>query len=127
MRDALTQLEAHGPTLTDSEPEDRFLSRVIAAHGLPHPAMNAHVSGFEVDALWPAARLVVELDGWAFHHHRAAFQRDRTRDANLQAAGYAVLRFTYADVAQRPAWRAETIGAMLASPPRATMSRPPCP
>jgi very-short-patch-repair endonuclease len=127
MREALRQLEAHGPTLTHSELEDRFLSLVVRTHGLPRPSMNAYVAGFKVDALWPIERLVVELDGWAFHHHRAAFQGDRTRDARLATAGYAVLRFTYADVMERPAWMAQTIGAMLASPPRATMSRPPCP
>ena len=29
----------------------------------------------------PQARLVVELDSWKHHSHRAAFERDRTRDA----------------------------------------------
>lgn len=56
----------------------------------------------EVDAVWPAARLVVELDGWDSHHTRQAFQRDRTRSNDLQVEGWTVLRFTYADVVHRP-------------------------
>jgi very-short-patch-repair endonuclease len=31
----------------------------------------------QVDAAWPNERLVVELDGWAYHHDRGAFQEDR--------------------------------------------------
>ena len=37
-----------------------FLDLVRRA-GLPLPALNVMVRGFEVDAYWPAARLVVEL------------------------------------------------------------------
>jgi len=53
------------------------------------------VAGLEVDAVWPQWRLVAELDGYAFHGTRAAFERDRERDARLQLAGYRVLRFTH--------------------------------
>jgi hypothetical protein len=42
------------------------------------------VAGFTVDAVWPAQQLIVELDGYAFHGTRAAFERDRARDAELQ-------------------------------------------
>lgn len=78
---------------TRSDLEDRFL-RLCRDRGLPLPLINASVLGYEVDAFWPAQRLVVELDGFAYHRHRAAFERDRVRDAALQAAGYRVLRLT---------------------------------
>jgi very-short-patch-repair endonuclease len=32
---------------------------------------------------WPQERLVVEVDGFAYHSSRAAFERDRARDARL--------------------------------------------
>jgi very-short-patch-repair endonuclease len=38
---------------------------------------------------------VVEFDGWAYHSSRAAFERDRRRDADLQLAGQRVLRVTH--------------------------------
>lgn len=48
--------------------------------------------------LWCAERLVVEVDGFAFHSTRAAFERDRRRDAVLQLAGYRVLRLSWRHV-----------------------------
>jgi hypothetical protein len=68
-----------GPTFTRSEAERRLL-RLIRAAGLPTPQTNARVAGFEVDFLWPDARVIVEVDGFAFHGHRSAFERDRRRD-----------------------------------------------
>ena len=35
--------------------------------------MNEMIAGLEVDFSWPRLRLAVELDGWAFHRTRAAF------------------------------------------------------
>ncbi|WP_246567852.1 endonuclease domain-containing protein [Polymorphospora rubra] len=50
-----------------------------------------------VDLLWSAERCVVEIDG---PEHRSAvrFAADRQRDVRLQLDGYAVLRFTNAQV-----------------------------
>jgi very-short-patch-repair endonuclease len=86
--------EARAPTTTRSPLEDRF-ARFCQEHGLPAPSFNTTVLGYEVDALWPAQAVIVELDGFAFHHHRAAFERDRARDAALQVAGYRTLRITH--------------------------------
>lgn len=108
LRAALSELASMGTTVTRSALEDRFLS-LLDAHGLPRPQTNAQTMGVEVDAMWPAARLVVELDGWEHHRTRAAFQRDRDRANALQAAGWTVLRFTHADVTRRPAATARRI------------------
>jgi very-short-patch-repair endonuclease len=75
--------------------------------------MNAHVGRHEVDALWREARLAVELDGWAYHHHRDAFERDRVKANALAAAGVTVLRFTHDQVVRRPAEVAATLANML--------------
>ncbi len=112
IRGALAELARTGTTVTRSVLEDRFLA-LLDAHRLPRPSANAWMEGMEVDAVWPAARLAVELDGWDAHRTRQAFQRDRTRANNLQAAGWTVLRFTHADVVHRPADAAARIGRVL--------------
>lgn len=60
--------------------------------------LNVKVLGHEVDVLWRSARVVAEVDGYAFHSSARSFAADRRRDAELTAAGYRVLRFTWADV-----------------------------
>ncbi|MFI7588177.1 DUF559 domain-containing protein [Spongisporangium articulatum] len=54
------------------------------------------------DVLFAAARLVVEVDGWAAHGSREAFVNDRRRQNLLMNAGYRVLRFTWDDLVNRP-------------------------
>jgi very-short-patch-repair endonuclease len=92
---------APGTTLTRSELEERFLA-LCRDHGLPTPEVNAKLAGLTVDFLFPDHRLVVETDGWRFHGHRAAFERDRRRDATLARAGYRTLRFTHDQLTREP-------------------------
>lgn len=99
---------------TRSELERRFLELCRDA-GLPPPAVNVMVEGLEVDALWVRPRLVVELDGYEFHHTRAAFERDRARDARLQLAGYSVLRVTHRMLEREPAAVTARIRGLLAA------------
>lgn len=72
-----------GPALTRSEAE-RLLRRLTRDAGLPPPACNARVAGLEVDFLWPQQRLVLEVDGFRFHGHRGAFERDAARAWRLR-------------------------------------------
>ena len=89
------------PGLTRSEAERR-LQRLIRAAKLPRPVTNVRVAGWEVDVFWPSARLVVEVDGYAYHGNRAAFERDRRKDAALIAAGYTVVRVTWRQIEDEP-------------------------
>ena len=109
---------AHRPpvALIRSELERRFVGLCRRAR-LPLPAMNVVVAGLEVDAVWPDRRLVVELDGHAFHRTTAAFERDRERDATLALAGFRVVRFTYRRLDTEPEAVAGIVRALLASDP----------
>lgn len=55
-----------------------------------------------VDFAWPAAGLIVETDGFAFHADRAAYRNDRRRGNALVLAGWRVLRFSWEDVVHHP-------------------------
>jgi hypothetical protein len=87
-------LEA-GPTITRSELEAKFLA-FVRESGLPPSSPNSWVLGYECDFVWPERGVVVEVDGIAVHGTRAAFHRDRARDRALQAAGWRVIRVTWA-------------------------------
>jgi hypothetical protein len=80
--------------------------RALLAAGLPRPLLQYEIPlGFgsiHVDAAWPEVRLAVEFDGAAYHAGRDDWQRDLRRDAALAALGWVVLRFSYADVTERP-------------------------
>jgi very-short-patch-repair endonuclease len=97
---------------TQSVPEDR-LFQICDRYRIPRPLTQQPLVGRSVDFLWPAQRLVVEADGWEGHSTPTAFQHDRAMSNALQLAGYAVLRFTYADVTRRPRQVARQIRAAL--------------
>ncbi len=104
--------EARAVTRTRSPLEDRF-QRFCRFYDLPPHSTNVDVLGKEVDVLWPAAKLIVELDSWEFHSHRAAFQRDRTRDTQLLVAGYRTARVTHERLDKEAATLAAEIRALL--------------
>jgi very-short-patch-repair endonuclease len=87
------------PTRSDAE---RLLLSVVRKAELPEPMVNVRLLGFEVDFLWREARLVIEMDGYAAHGHRGAFEKDRRRDQVLIAAGYRVIRVTWRQLCEEP-------------------------
>jgi hypothetical protein len=94
-------LEQDALVFTRSHAEEVFLA-IIQRGGLPPPETNVRVLRFEVDCLFRAARLVVEIDGFRYHGSPAALDRDRTRDQTLNLAGYDVLRFTWKQLDREP-------------------------
>ncbi|MGH2962145.1 MAG: DUF559 domain-containing protein [Solirubrobacterales bacterium] len=102
------------PALTRSEAEERFLALVRRAE-LPPPEVNVSVRGFEVDFLWRQERLVVEVDGFAYHSDRRTFENDRRRDAELAAHGYRVIRVTWSRIVDSPAAVVARVAQALAS------------
>ncbi|MGZ4186970.1 MAG: endonuclease domain-containing protein [Solirubrobacteraceae bacterium] len=89
------------PTITRSQAEERALGLFRDA-GFPQPETNARVFGYEVDFLWRPQRLIVEIDGYAYHSTRSAFERDRAKGAALAAAGFLVIRITWLQMEHEP-------------------------
>ncbi len=86
---------------TRSEAERR-LAALLRAAKLPRPDCNTKVEGFEVDAVWRPERVILEFDSHTFHATRAAFLRDRRRDAIHTRARYLVLRATAHELDNEP-------------------------
>ena len=74
---------------------ERAVVELTRAAGLPPPLLNQRLLGYLADFLWPQYQLVLEVDGYRYHGHRAAFERDRRRDQLMVSSGYRVLRITW--------------------------------
>jgi very-short-patch-repair endonuclease len=107
-------LEASAPALTRSDAEEHLLALIRRA-GLSEPNVNAQLGPYEVDFLWREPRLIVEIDGFAFHSSRTAFERDRARDAQLQVRGWRVVRITWRQLVYEPERVVATLASLLAS------------
>lgn len=83
---------------TKSEFERRFL-RFSVRHSLPRPdRLNRRLAGHRADCIYEDARLVIELDGRAYHKRRSQMRKDRLRDGDYQVAGYRILRLVWDDL-----------------------------
>ncbi len=110
----LRPIVEHPTGPTRSEFERRF-PPFCKRYGLPVPRMNARVAGFEVDALFAAERVIVELDSWEFHHDRGSFERDRNRDAAALAVDHATIRLTWERFTKHPDREAARLHTILQS------------
>ena len=88
-----------------SEAERRLVALVRDA-GLSGWVANLPVRAggrtYVLDIAFGAQRVEVAVDGRAFHTDARSFQNDRTRQNDLVAAGWTVLRFTWEDIVERP-------------------------
>jgi very-short-patch-repair endonuclease len=101
----------------ESELEARFTALVAAAR-LPAPRRQVEVGDSDtwigrVDFLFPAAHLVVEVDGARWHTSLTDRRADERRDAQTRAAGFRVERFTWTDVTEHPETVVRRLRALL--------------
>ncbi len=89
------------PGYTREEAERRLRSLILKAQS-PRPRLNQCVEGHDADAVWLDQRLVIEVDGYASHGSRHAFERDRRLDQQRTAAGYRTLRVTWRQLTREP-------------------------
>lgn len=89
------QIARVADALSDSGLESHFCALLTAAAITVR--QQVRIDGHRVDGLI-GERLVVQLDGFAFHSAAADRRRDLEQDARLVLRGYTVLRFDYAQV-----------------------------
>lgn len=116
---------SEGPAPTRSELEDRTLE-LLSRHGFPRPRMNALVPDVprpvEVDFLFAGARLIVEADGRRYHETRLAREADSARQAMLEAAGYRVIRLSWAEVTRRELQTVRRLRSAFAAGPQYSLT-----
>ena len=97
LHDALYLFDRLG-ACTRSDAEAMFLF-ICLDFGITLPFVNQVFGGVEFDFRWPGARLVVEVDGYAFHDGapdlgRVRFEGDRDKGLVAAELGYDFKRFS---------------------------------
>ncbi len=94
---------AAGGAISEGE---RLLLRLLAKARIQGWESNFGVyagGGYRVvDVGFPAQKLAIEVDGFAFHSSDVRFADDRRRQNALVSAGWTVLRFTWWQLVNSP-------------------------
>jgi very-short-patch-repair endonuclease len=99
--DALLTERETGSGISRSDGE-LALSDALLASGLPRSERNVQLYEYEVDFFWHELRVIVEVDSYRHHLNKASFDSDRAKDADLEARGFTVLRFTAKQIIDEP-------------------------
>jgi very-short-patch-repair endonuclease len=90
-----------GSTRTLSDFEEWFIA-FSDGRGFRRPEVNVSIEGYLCDFVWRDERVIVETDGDQAHGTRRARERDPVRDADLQLAGWLVMRVTSVRFSREP-------------------------
>ena len=100
-------------------PMETRLRWLLMEAGLPRPEVQTDLRNAErrfigrADLYYPSAQLVIEYDG---ANHRERLVQDNRRQNLLINAGFRILRFTAADIHQRPEIVVSQVGRALTRP-----------
>ena len=87
--------------VTLSKLERAFLD-LLRAEGLPIPETNRRAGTRRVDCRWPEHKLTVELDSYAFHNSRHAWEQSLIRERQARRRGDEFSRYGWRDVGEDP-------------------------
>jgi len=102
----LTGVQRRGWLARHSDPGAQSIAETLARVALVAAGLSVttqvHIASVGYVDMVVNGRVIVEVDGRAYHSDPAAFNRDRRRDRAAYLAGYVPLRFTYAEVVYEP-------------------------
>lgn len=103
-------------SLSESELED-LMVQVLRDGGFPpwqqQFPMTLPSGPIRIDFAYPEVLVAIECDSYMWHMDEEAFRRDRRRDAELQALGWVVLRFTWRQIRYERGFVQEQIRRVL--------------
>lgn len=104
---------------------ERTAHRVLRAAGLRewHADHEVRLPGFGravLDVAFVERRVLVEIDGWAYHRDLRAFLRDARRQNALMLEGWVVIRTNWFELRESPDLFVRTVSEALAIPTRPT-------
>jgi hypothetical protein len=101
---------------------ERRVLTLIESAGLPPPLRQFVVRDggrvvARLDFAYPAQRLAIEAEGYAFHSARAVWEKDLDRRNRLQSLGWRIIHVTWRQVEESPANFVATVRTFLEQPP----------
>jgi very-short-patch-repair endonuclease len=81
---------------------ERLMLSILRGAGLTGWEHGRPFERWAIDFAFPAAKLAIEVDGWAYHSDVDRFRADRHKGNALVRAGWKLLRFTWHDLTNRP-------------------------
>lgn len=81
---------------------ERLLVGLLRGAGIGGWVLGHPFAAYRIDLAFVAARVAVEVDGWAWHSDVDRFRADRRKGNALVAAGWDLLRFTWHDLTTEP-------------------------
>jgi very-short-patch-repair endonuclease len=112
-----------GSTRTLSPFEEDFLA-FCDHYAFRRPEVNVSIEGYLCDFVWREQRVIVETDGLRAHGTVGARRRDPMRDADLQIAGWRVVRVTWERLFREEQAVASQLRRLLATPAPAAPGAP---
>jgi very-short-patch-repair endonuclease len=95
---------------------ERLLVRLLREAGIGGWVLGHPFGPWRIDLAFPARRVAVEVDGWAWHVDVERFRSDRRKGNAITRAGWDLLRFTWHDLDARPRASVEEIVQTLTGP-----------
>ena len=92
---------------------ERLLVRILRDGGVTGWELGHPFGPWRIDLAFPAQKVAVEVDGWAWHVDPERFRNDRRKQNALVRDGWDPLRYTWHDVDGRPAAVVEEVYATL--------------
>lgn len=93
---------------------ERLLVGMLRHAGITGWVVGHAWEGYLIDVAFPAQRIAIEVDGWAWHMTPERFVRDKRRQNAIVNGRWHVLRFSWHDLVERPDEVIDTVRTALA-------------
>lgn len=101
-----------GTTISKSDREEAMLA-LCRRHGLPRPALNQYVEGWEIDFVWRELRFAIEVQSTRYHATSQRIARDAEKEGELMIAGWELLHVADRHLIHEPAKVARLVIGVL--------------
>jgi very-short-patch-repair endonuclease len=81
---------------------ERLLTRLLREAGIDGWVLGHSLGPYKIDLAFPAQRVAIEVDGWAWHVDPDRFRNDRRKGNFITRCGWDLLRFTWHGLDTQP-------------------------